>query len=740
MHWLLVLTLFAVSPIFAPSVEAQSSEAPSVEAQSSEAASDIWSAAREGDRERVEALLESGVDVNAQTRYNATPLYFAAGYGHADVVDLLLKRGADPDLRDLFLLRSPLGRAVEGQHTAAAVRLIEHGVVDTMYTTLSDSVQRQLPEVVAALVRRGPVLDFEKQAALAAAREADSEELVKLIDGAKVSSELPVVELGAADLERLVGSYRDRAGEVVEVELAEGELRMKAGEAEPTQLVALNPYHFRSPQNHDRGAYFTGRLGIVEWMWVVDAADSKTYRRFEPEPDTAETTAEVTAAPGQRPADDALAPAPRKAAVSWPSFRGRHATGNGDGQGAPSTWDVETGRNVLWKMPIPGLAHSSPVVWGNRVFVTTAVSESGEPVAGERMGSFATHGGDDDAKHTWKTLALDAKTGKVVWQRDAASAVPLTGRHPTSSQANSTPATDGRHLVVVFPTAGMLCYDFEGNVVWRKDLGGLNAGNYVDASIHWGFAASPVIDDGKIILQADVHEGAFLAAYDVATGRELWKTPRDEVSGWATPLVFRDGDHVEIVTNAPTIRGYDFSTGRELWSLRPNSEQVVPAPIAAHGLIYVTTGYPPAFPIYAIRPGQRGDLSLRNDATSSDAIAWSHPRGGSYMITPIIYDDLLYLPANGGRLTAYDAVTGERVYRARLSQRGNFTGSPVAADGRLILPTNEGLVYIVEAGREFRELAVNDMQELITATPSISDGAIYLRTRRQLYALAETKP
>ena len=688
---------------------------------------DIWAAAREGDLERVKTLLESGVDVDAETRYRVTPLYFAAAYGHAELVDFLLEKGADADVRDAFMSRSALARAVEGEHTAAALRLIEHGVVDTDYTTLFDSVRRQLEEVAAALVRRGPVLDFEKSAALAAARDAGADDLVELISGAEVRSELPTVELDSETLQRLVGRYRSRGGAVIEVEVHEGALRLLPKGAEPTKLVALSPAHFRAPSDHDLGAYFRGRLGTVEWLAYARGSHLEVYQHFE-----ADATEPLAHTP---PATvEAAAPA-RTAAINWPSFRGQGASGVGDGQGAPTTWDVDSGTNVLWRTAIPGLAHSSPAVWGDRVVVTTAVSAAGEPVAAGMEGSFAVHQGDDTAPHTWKTLALEKSTGEVVWQRDAATAVPLTGRHLTSSQANSTPATDGRHVVVVFPTAGMLCYDFDGNLLWRHDLGGLNAGNYIDASIHWGFAASPILDDGKVILQADIHEGAFLAAYDVATGRELWKTPRDEVSSWATPLVYRDAEHAEIVTNGPTIRGYEPKTGRELWRLRPNSEQVVPAPITAHGLIYVTTGYPPAFPIYAIRPGQRGDLSLADGATSSPAIAWSHARGGSYMVTPIVYEDLFYLPANGGRLSAYDAVTGERVYRARLSQRGNFTASPVAADGRLFLPTNEGLVYVVKAGREYRELALNDMGEGLTATPAIADGALFIRTRSHLFAL-----
>ncbi|HEX9736428.1 MAG TPA: PQQ-binding-like beta-propeller repeat protein, partial [Thermoanaerobaculia bacterium] len=274
-------------------------------------------------------------------------------------------------------------------------------------------------------------------------------------------------------------------------------------------------------------------------------------------------------------------------------------------------------------------------------------------------------------------------------RQSEAGAVPLTDRHSLASHANSTPATDGARLVVVFPTIGMRCYSVSGELLWSKELGPLNAGNYFDASSHWGFASSPILHEGTVILQADVHEGAFVAAYELATGRELWKTAREEISTWATPLVVRGPAGDELVTNGTTIRGYDPRTGRELWRLRPNSEQVVPTPVAAGGLVYVTTGYPPAFPIYALRPGQRGDLSSAVGVPGNDAFAWSRERGGAYMSTPIVYRGLLYIPNGGGRLTTYDASTGEPVYRARFSRGGGFTGSPVAADGRLYFPNQE---------------------------------------------------
>ncbi len=685
---------------------------------------DIWAAARAGDLPRVKALIESGVDVDAATRYRATALYFAAEEGHLELVEFLLDQGADPNVREAFIMRTPLSVALHGEHVEVAVRLIEGGAYDILAPPLFFGVKLGQPAVVAAAVEQGPVYDYEKNAALELAREAGSEELAALVEKAQVRTELQVVELAAGRLAEIAGHYRSEE-RAVESFLRAGHIWLREEDGEETRLVALSEHHFRSPEDHDFGAVFGGRLDSIENLRLVRGTSVEWFGRYDPA-----IAAPVTDAPPDAPPAAEVA-APRAAAINWPSFRGAAAGGLGDGQGIPTTWDVESGKNVRWKTEVPGLGYSSPVIWGDRLFVTTAIASAGLPE--ESPGG---DGGTGDlSPQTWKVLALDKSSGEIVWQRTAGAAKPLTDHHSLSSHANSTPATDGRRLVAVFPTIGMFCYSVSGELLWKKDLGPLNAGNYTNADNHWGFAASPVLYEGAVILQADVHEGAFLAAYDLETGRQLWKTPRDEISGWATPLVYRGADHDELVTNAATIRGYDPRTGRELWRLRPNSEQVVATPITAHGLIYVTTGYPPARPIYAVRPGQRGDLSLASGATQSGAIAWSHDRGGAYMATPIIYRGLLYIANGGGRLGVFDALTGERIYRARFSRQAGFTSSPVAADGRLYFPNEHGPIVVVKAGPKYEELAVNDMGEAVLTTPAISDGSLFVRTRGHVYAL-----
>lgn len=311
------------------------------------------------------------------------------------------------------------------------------------------------------------------------------------------------------------------------------------------------------------------------------------------------------------------------AAANWPQFRGPSASGVLDGADPPVSWNVEKGESIRWKTPIPGLAVSSPVVWADRVFVTTAISS--DPGSGLRHGSYGdVEPHKDVTKHTWKVYALDRNTGKILWERVAHEGIPKTKRHPKSSQANSTPATNGRHLVVLFGSEGMYCYDLNGKLLWKQDLGLLNSGWFYDPDYEWGHASSPIIYKDMVIVQADRQQDSFVAAYSLKDGKQLWRTSRDEIPSWGTPTVAEINGHAELVTHATKfIRAYDPASGQELWRLGPNSEVTAPTPIVAHGLIYVTNGYRGIQPIYAVRPGGRGDISLKGDAESSEFIAWS---------------------------------------------------------------------------------------------------------------------
>ena len=426
-------------------------------------------------------------------------------------------------------------------------------------------------------------------------------------------------------------------------------------------------------------------------------------------------------------------------AQNWPQFRGPSASGVVEGQAAIVTWDAQKSVNTRWKTAIPGLAHSSPVVWGNRIFVTTAITSASKDET--RYGLY----GDvapvkDDPKHTWKVFALDKRTGKILWERTAYEGLPKVKRHPKSTHADPTPATDGKHVIALFGSHGLYAYDLNGKLLWKQDLGVLDAGWFYDPDYQWEYGASPIIYKNMVIVQADIQKNSFIAAYDIKTGKRVWMTPREEIPSWSTPTVYEGKSRAELVTNGTkAIRGYDPVTGRELWRLGPNSEVATPTPVFAHDLIYVTTGYRVIQPIYVIRPGAAGDISLKNGKESSDFIAWSKKRGGPYMPTPLIYGDLLYILSNQGVLTTYQAKTGERVYQERLGGKGGaFTASPVASDGKIYLSSEDGDVFVVRAGPKYELLATNPVGQVMMATPAISEGLVIVRGVSHVFAFGET--
>jgi outer membrane protein assembly factor BamB len=424
-------------------------------------------------------------------------------------------------------------------------------------------------------------------------------------------------------------------------------------------------------------------------------------------------------------------------AQNWPQFRGAGALGVADGAPTLSTWDATKMQGVRWKTKIPGLAHSSPVVWGDRVYVTTAVNSAGK--SEERYGLY----GDVDPvkaepKHTWHVMALDKATGKVLWDRIVHEGLPGTKRHTKATHASSTPATDGRTVVSLFGSQGLLvAHDTAGKQLWKQNVGVLDSGWFYDPDYQWGHASSPVIYKNLVIVQADIQKDSFIAAYDLKTGKQVWKTMRDELPSWSTPTVVESKGRAEVVTNGTkAIRGYDPLTGKELWSIGPNSEIATPTPFFAHDLIYVTNGYRPVQPIYAIRPGASGDLTLKDGKESSDFVAWSKQRGGPYMPTPLVYGEHFYVLSNQGVVAAYNAKTGERLYQERLAGRGGaFTASPVAADGKLYFSSEDGEVFVVRAGPKYEYVGANPMGEVIMATPAVSDGMIFVRTTGHLFAV-----
>jgi outer membrane protein assembly factor BamB len=425
------------------------------------------------------------------------------------------------------------------------------------------------------------------------------------------------------------------------------------------------------------------------------------------------------------------------AAQNWPQFRGPAASGVAEGHAAPVKWDAPKAENVLWKTPIPGLSHASPVVWNDRIFVITAISAAPATtfVAKDR-GIGTTR---DEPRHTWKIYALDKRTGRVLWERTAHEGVPRARRHVKASQANSTPATDGRVVIALMGSECLFAYDFAGKLLWKQDLGVLNPGLWGDKTSEWGHSSSPVIYRNLVIVQADGHRQSFIAAFDLKTGRQIWRVERNEITSWSTPTIYEGKSRVELIANGGRyIRGYDPLTGRELWRFADNDTQVkMQAPLIAHELIFVTGGYPPGRTMYAFRPGAAGDVSPKTGEEQNSFVAWRRSSGSPYTATPIVYGDLLYTCADNGVVAAYDAKTGERLYQERLPS--SFSASPVAADGKLYFSSEDGEVFVVRAGPKFELLATNSMGEPLMATPALSGKTIILRSQSYVYAIAERR-
>ena len=422
--------------------------------------------------------------------------------------------------------------------------------------------------------------------------------------------------------------------------------------------------------------------------------------------------------------------------ANWPQFRGPAARGVADGRTLPETWNVAEGTNVKWKTAIPGLAHSSPVIWDDAIFVTTSISGVEDPYL--KVGLYGNIDPvEDDTKHKFVVYRVDAASGEIVWERTAFEGVPKIKRHQKSSHANPTPATDGKHVIALFGSEGMYAYDMDGKLLWKKDLGVLDSGFFQVPTAQWGFGSSPIIHDGRVIVQADVQESSFLAAFDVKAGKELWRTDRKDVPTWSTPTVHADGSRSQVLVNGyKHLGGYDLKDGKELWRMRGTGDIPIPTPYVVDGLVFFTSAHGGGSPIYAVRTAASGDISLGDDELANEQVAWSHPRGGSYMPTTLVYGDLLYVLRDNGVLGAYDIKTGERRYEHRLGNgSGGFTASVVAGDDKIYFTAELGEVYVVKPGPEFELLATNEMDEICMATPAIARGTLYYRTRGHLVAL-----
>jgi outer membrane protein assembly factor BamB len=426
-------------------------------------------------------------------------------------------------------------------------------------------------------------------------------------------------------------------------------------------------------------------------------------------------------------------------AADWPQFRGPQASGLSSNGPAPIRWDVSKDENVRWRMPIPGLAHASPILWGDRVYVATAVPPGKADLKVGLYGDIRS--ANDVGPQQWRLLALDEATGKVAWNTLGHEAVPRVKRHTKASHCNSTPATDGKRIVAIFGSEGLFCFDVDGKSVWKKDLGPMDSGYFQVPTAQWGFASSPVIYENKVVVLCDVQTNSFIAVFDLLNGNELWRTPRKDVPTWSTPTVAKTGNQTQILVNGwHHTGGYDFVTGKELWQLDGGGDIPTPTPIVANGLGYFTSAHGRFRPMRAIRLEARGNLTANDPGATNAAVVWAHARQGNYMQTPIIVGDNLYGCQDNGVLTCFDAKTGAIQYSERIGNGSEgFTSSPVSDGRHLFFASEIGNVYVIAANRSLSVVATNSLNETCMASPALSEGTLFYRTREHLVAIGARK-
>jgi outer membrane protein assembly factor BamB len=678
----------------------------------------LWAAVRSGDVKAVQKALDEGADVNARNEYGVTALWIAASKDNLDVVELLVQKGADVNARDDIWYQTPLSSAIGGTQPKMVQFLIKSGARDVDAAFLSAAARDNL-KMMQAILDLAKVHQDTLDAALFLTAGGSDKEVKALLEKAGARPVPPAPEEERKRWPKLLGSFESDGGQKMTVAEKDGRLVINK-----RVLQRIGPDLY-SPLGSPETSY--------QVAWKDDAVASITVRRFTAEYRFyrfKEPVAKVV--PPRGPA--AIAPI---TPLNWPSFRGPDGTGVAEGQNPPISWDGTKAEGVRWKTAIPGLGHSCPVVWGDRVFVTTAISSS-QPDPKVRVGLYGdVDSVNDTSKHTWQILCLDRDSGKVLWTRTAFEGVPRIKRHLKGSQANCTPAVDGRHVVACFGSEGLYCYDLDGKLLWKRDLSTLDSSFALDQQYEWGFANSPVLYANRCILQCDLSRDSFIAAYSLDDGSKLWSTARDEIPSWSSPVIWRNALRTEIVTNASQYaRGYDPETGAELWRLAKKSEATIPAPVVGKDLVYITSGNRPIQPIFAIRPGASGDISLKGKEDSNASIAWSRMRGGPYMPTPILYQGYFYVGSNAGILTCYEAGTGKEIYKERMGG-ASYTASPVASDGRLYFTSEQGETRVVKAGPVFEVLSINPLDDYVLATPAVSDGMIFIRSQHYLWALGK---
>lgn len=425
-------------------------------------------------------------------------------------------------------------------------------------------------------------------------------------------------------------------------------------------------------------------------------------------------------------------------AQDWPSFRGLDGDGVADGLPVRSDWNADPANGeltgILWQQNIPGLGHSSPVISGNKLFIATAISSDGKSPLVVGAGG-RPEAADDNGEQSWVVLCFDKRTGNELWRKTAKKGRPRATRHAKATHANTSVVVSGENVVTFFGSEGLYCYDLDGNLKWKLDLGVIDISKY---GIGWGYASSPAVHKDHIVIVCDDPKNAFIAAFDLNDGKERWRVSRKGICerSWGTPFVHHGKDRTQVVVNGwPWVVSYDLETGNEFWKIRGGGDNPVPTPFTANDWIYVTSAHGGQSPIYVVHPDANGDVTPSNNGAKGKSIIWSTNKGGSYMSSPVVYRNLLYLGNSNGTVRCFDAKTGEPIYQKRLAVGAGIISSLVAADGKIFCASENGTVYVLAAGREFKILARNKMAAPCLATPAISDGVIYFRTTEKLTAV-----
>ena len=445
--------------------------------------------------------------------------------------------------------------------------------------------------------------------------------------------------------------------------------------------------------------------------------------------------------------------------IAWPQFRGPAGNGVLDTAPLPTAWSATT--NIAWQVEVKGRGWSSPVGWDRQVFVTSAISPGsfkapstgifGNDYAAELSGKGLS---DDDVVKAvvsrdielttesgeirYMVYAFDAATGALRWEREAHEGPPVGGRHRKNTYASETPATDGERLYAYFGNVGLFAYRLDGTPLWNTRFDPQPM--YLD----FGTASSPVVHEGRVFVLHDNDGKSFAAAIDAASGKVLWQVARDlpagrATSGWSTPFIWKHALRSElVVVGRQHAVGYALDSGRELWRLSGLTGQSTPSPVAANGLLYLATGSQGENnrPVYAVRPGGSGDISLAAGATENSFVAWMHPRASAYTSSPLVYRGRMYVVNDNGVLMVLDAATGKEIYKARAGGSGHtFSASPWAADGRVYLLSEDGDTFVIQAGDRYVELAKNSLDEMSLASPALAPHALFLRTQTRLYRI-----